>query len=117
MKRQPLHTRLGTIVSRKRKRRITINVVFSGFFTRLVSLKKRILSLAPRKSFTSNRKRKDIVALADIPLSDVFVSVSWDGHIRIRRLSEDSKKIERVGVVGPESVTIQKEKNFLTMLG
>ena len=49
-----------------------------------------------------------ITALAGIPFSDLFVSGSWDGYVRVWRLSEDSKKIERVGVVGHESVRKRK---------
>ena len=45
-----------------------------------------------------------ITAMACVPFSDLFVTGSWDGYIRVWRLSEDSKRIERVGVVGRESV-------------
>ncbi|EQL00987.1 hypothetical protein G6O67_002884 [Ophiocordyceps sinensis] len=41
-----------------------------------------------------------ITALKTIPYSDVILSGSWDGHIRVWKLSEDKKKIEHVGVLG-----------------
>ncbi|KJZ80437.1 hypothetical protein HIM_00287 [Hirsutella minnesotensis 3608] len=41
-----------------------------------------------------------ITALKTIPYSDVILSGSWDGHVRVWRLSEDKKKIEPVGVLG-----------------
>ncbi|KAK7427080.1 pre-rRNA processing protein [Neonectria magnoliae] len=40
-----------------------------------------------------------ITALKTIPYSDVIISGSWDGHIRVWRLSEDRRKIEPVGVL------------------
>ena len=45
-----------------------------------------------------------ITALKTIPYSDVFFSGSWDGYVRVWRLSEDKRKIEPVGVLsGPQS--------------
>ncbi|KYK61479.1 WD domain, G-beta repeat containing protein [Drechmeria coniospora] len=41
-----------------------------------------------------------ITALRTIPYSDVILSGSWDGHIRVWRLSEDKKSIEPVAVLG-----------------
>ncbi|KAK3945133.1 WD40-repeat-containing domain protein [Diplogelasinospora grovesii] len=41
-----------------------------------------------------------ITALRTIPYSDVILSGSWDGYVRVWRLSEDKKKIEPVGVLG-----------------
>ena len=45
-----------------------------------------------------------ITALATIPYSDVILSGSWDGHIRIWRVSDDRKKIEALGVVGSSTI-------------
>ncbi|KAK0316199.1 pre-rRNA processing protein [Friedmanniomyces endolithicus] len=42
-----------------------------------------------------------ITALRAIPFSDTFVSGSWDGVIRVWRISEDKRRIESLGVVGP----------------
>lgn len=41
-----------------------------------------------------------ITALKTIPYSDIILSGSWDGHVRVWRLSEDKRKIEPVGVLG-----------------
>jgi ribosomal RNA-processing protein 9 len=41
-----------------------------------------------------------ITALKTIPYSDVILSGSWDGHVRVWKLSEDKKKIEQIGVLG-----------------
>ncbi|KAK0937607.1 pre-rRNA processing protein [Friedmanniomyces endolithicus] len=42
-----------------------------------------------------------ITALRAIPFSDTFVSGSWDGVVRVWRVSEDKRRIESLGVVGP----------------
>ncbi|KAF4594978.1 rRNA processing protein RRP9 [Ophiocordyceps camponoti-floridani] len=41
-----------------------------------------------------------ITALRTIPYSDVILSGSWDGHVRVWRLTDDKKKIEPVAVLG-----------------
>ncbi|KAH7033327.1 WD40-repeat-containing domain protein [Microdochium trichocladiopsis] len=41
-----------------------------------------------------------ITALRTLPYSDVILSGSWDGQVRVWQLSEDKKKIEPVGVLG-----------------
>ncbi|KAL7948947.1 WD40-repeat-containing domain protein [Trichoderma barbatum] len=41
-----------------------------------------------------------ITALKTIPYSDVILSGSWDGHVRVWRLSEDKKKIDLVATLG-----------------
>ncbi|TKA65715.1 hypothetical protein B0A55_09767 [Friedmanniomyces simplex] len=47
-----------------------------------------------------------ITALRAIPFSDTFVSGSWDGVIRVWRISEDKRRIEPLGVVGPTDTSI-----------
>ncbi|RKF58632.1 putative WD repeat-containing protein C2E1P5.05 [Erysiphe neolycopersici] len=44
-----------------------------------------------------------ITALASIPYSDVVLSGSWDGFLRVWRVSDDKKKLEAVGVVGRQA--------------
>ncbi|TQS37716.1 hypothetical protein Golomagni_01798 [Golovinomyces magnicellulatus] len=44
-----------------------------------------------------------ITALATIPYSDVVLSGSWDGVLRVWKVSEDKKKLEAVGII--DSVT------------
>lgn len=41
-----------------------------------------------------------ITALKTIPYSDLILSGSWDGYVRVWKLSEDKRQIERVGVLG-----------------
>lgn len=46
------------------------------------------------------RQPRWITALATVPYSDVVLSGSWDGQVRIWRVSEDKKRLESMGVVG-----------------
>ena len=41
-----------------------------------------------------------ITALVTVPYSDLILSGSWDGWVRVWRVSADKKRIERVGVLG-----------------
>ncbi|KAH6845555.1 WD40-repeat-containing domain protein [Chaetomium sp. MPI-CAGE-AT-0009] len=43
---------------------------------------------------------RGITALRTVPYSDVILSGSWDGCVRVWRLSDDKRKIEVVGVLG-----------------
>ncbi|KAL5318039.1 hypothetical protein ACEPPN_015143 [Leptodophora sp. 'Broadleaf-Isolate-01'] len=45
-----------------------------------------------------------ITALATIPYSDVILTGSWDGEVRAWRVSEDKKRIEAVGTLGPSGI-------------
>ncbi|KAI9670449.1 MAG: pre-rRNA processing protein [Trizodia sp. TS-e1964] len=42
-----------------------------------------------------------ITALATVPYTDVILSGSWDGAVRAWRVSDDRKRIEALGPVGP----------------
>lgn len=46
------------------------------------------------------RQPRWITALATVPYSDLVVSGSWDGEMRIWRVSGDKRRLEAVGVVG-----------------
>ncbi|KAK5662948.1 hypothetical protein OQA88_6360 [Cercophora sp. LCS_1] len=46
---------------------------------------------------------RSITALRTIPYSDVILSGSWDGCVRVWKLTEDKKKIEVVGILGSQS--------------
>ncbi|KAH8650912.1 WD40-repeat-containing domain protein [Tricladium varicosporioides] len=46
-----------------------------------------------------------ITALASLPYSDVIISGSWDGYVRVWRVSGDKKKLESCGVLGSPSAT------------
>ncbi|PSS02478.1 WD40-repeat-containing domain protein [Coniella lustricola] len=52
-----------------------------------------------------------ITALKTIPYSDVILSGSWDGYVRVWKLSEDKRRIERVGVLG---ATSDEEGNIIS---
>ena len=43
-----------------------------------------------------------ITALCAVPLADLVLSGSWDGCVRVWRVSEDRRKLEAVGVLGRE---------------
>lgn len=43
-----------------------------------------------------------ITALATIPYSNLIFSGSWDGTIRVWRVTPDNKKIQSVGTIGGE---------------
>ncbi|KUI57940.1 hypothetical protein VP1G_05236 [Cytospora mali] len=44
-----------------------------------------------------------ITALKTIPYSDIILSGSWDGYVRVWKLSDDKRRIERAGVLGASS--------------
>jgi len=50
-----------------------------------------------------------VTALKTIPYSDVFFSGSWDGYIRVWRLSEDKRKIEPIGVLSEKQDSTHDE--------
>ncbi|KAK4147248.1 WD40-repeat-containing domain protein [Dichotomopilus funicola] len=57
----------------------------------------------PDPSVVPAPQPRGITALRTIPYSDVILSGSWDGCVRVWRLSEDKRKIEVVGVLGGPS--------------
>lgn len=46
------------------------------------------------------RQPRWITALATVPLSDLIFSGSWDGEVRVWKISEDKRRLEGVGVIG-----------------
>ncbi|CAN8095786.1 unnamed protein product [Discula destructiva] len=52
-----------------------------------------------------------ITALRTIPYSDTILTGSWDGYIRVWKLSEDKRRLERVGVLG---ATTDENGNILS---
>lgn len=56
-----------------------------------------------------------ITALATVPYSDLILSGSWDGHVRVWKVSQDKKRLEKLGIVGrqqQQQVTFnQQEEN------
>ncbi|MCJ1245102.1 pre-rRNA processing protein [Trapelia coarctata] len=58
----------------------------------------------PSEKVPSPPQPRWITALAAVPYSDLVVSGSWDGWVRVWRVSEDKKKLEAVGTVGKAEV-------------
>lgn len=56
-----------------------------------------------------------ITALTTIPYSDVVLSGSWDGQVRVWRVSEDKKKLEVVGTVSPADAEIKGVVNDISV--
>ncbi|KAI1214944.1 WD40 repeat-like protein [Annulohypoxylon truncatum] len=56
-----------------------------------------------------------ITALRTLPYSDLILSGSWDGCVRVWKLSDDKKKIESVGVLGNSSSGIDPVHNGMDM--
>lgn len=54
----------------------------------------------PRRTSTPPPQPRWITALRTVPYSDVILSGSWDGYIRVWKLNDDKRKIEPVGVLG-----------------
>ena len=46
------------------------------------------------------RQPRWITALATIPYSDLVLSGSWDGRVRVWRVSGDKRKLEPMGIIG-----------------
>ncbi|KAI4171307.1 MAG: hypothetical protein LQ343_004384 [Gyalolechia ehrenbergii] len=57
-----------------------------------------------------------VTALATIPYSDLILSGSWDGRVRVWRVSEDKKRIEDVGVLG-QRLIVATENGDTRMTG
>ena len=47
-----------------------------------------------------------ITALKAIPFSDVFVTGSWDGHVRAWRISSDKRRIEPIGPLATPEIDV-----------
>ncbi|OTB05794.1 hypothetical protein M426DRAFT_56231 [Hypoxylon sp. CI-4A] len=56
-----------------------------------------------------------ITALRTLPYSDLILSGSWDGYIRVWKLSEDKRKIEPAGILGNPSSSIDIVSNGASM--
>jgi ribosomal RNA-processing protein 9 len=61
------------------------------------------------KKVPSPPEARWITALVVIPYSDLILSGSWDGHIRVWRISQDKKRLEAVGALGSGGVQSEIE--------
>jgi ribosomal RNA-processing protein 9 len=57
----------------------------------------------PDPSVIPSPQPRWITALKTMPYSDLIVSGSWDGRVRVWRLSKDKRKIEPVSVLGQDT--------------
>ncbi|KAI0852261.1 WD40 repeat-like protein [Daldinia vernicosa] len=56
-----------------------------------------------------------ITALRTLPYSDLILSGSWDGYVRVWRLSDDKRKIEPAGILGnPSTADIPEDTETAT---
>lgn len=53
--------------------------------------------LVPPESARTKPQARWITALRAIPFSDIFVTGSWDGHVRAWKISSDKRQIEPLG--------------------
>jgi ribosomal RNA-processing protein 9 len=52
------------------------------------------------KERPGRKKARWITALTTIPLTDIVLSGSWDGYVRIWRVTPDRRRMEAVGILG-----------------
>lgn len=65
----------------------------------------------PSKSEIPAPTPRWITALRTIPYSDIILSGSWDGQIKVWQLSEDKRKIEPLGVLGGQDKESSEEED------
>lgn len=58
------------------------------------------------KKPVGREKARWITALTSLPFSDVVVSGSWDGSIRVWRVTPDRRRLESLGAVGASSTSM-----------
>jgi ribosomal RNA-processing protein 9 len=59
--------------------------------------------ISPDLKRPGRRKPRWITALTTIPLADVILTGSWDGYIRVWKITPDRRRIEAVGVISSAS--------------
>ncbi|XXH00268.1 histone chaperone [Hypoxylon texense] len=55
-----------------------------------------------------------ITALRTLPYSDLVLSGSWDGYVRVWRLSDDKRKLEPAGILGTPSSSVGAVPNGIS---
>ena len=63
--------------------------------------------LDPNDAFIPKSPARWITALRAIPFSDVFVTGSWDGYVRVWKISSDKRRIEAIGPIGCVEDTVE----------
>lgn len=64
----------------------------------------------PDHEISAKPQPRWITALATVPYSDLVLSGSWDGCVRVWKVSSDKKQIEAVGVVGKDGPTVDGQE-------
>lgn len=64
----------------------------------------------PDHEIPSKPQPRWITALATVPYSDLVLSGSWDGCVRVWKVSSDKKQIEAVGVLGKDGPTVEGQE-------
>ena len=76
--------------------------------------------MEPKESFAEENPNQDvsgqpqprwITALSTIPYSDLVLSGSWDGEVRVWKVSEDKRSLEALGTVGKTKVDAANEED------
>lgn len=65
-----------------------------------LALEKASAEIQPDPKVIPPPQPRWITALRTIPYSDVILTGSWDGYIRVWKLSEDKRSLQRLGVLG-----------------
>ncbi|KAI9818130.1 MAG: pre-rRNA processing protein [Pycnora praestabilis] len=55
-----------------------------------------------------------ITALATVPYSDLIISGSWNGQLKVWQVSEDKRRIEAVGVVGSVEGSVVGQQRLIS---
>ncbi|KAL8953645.1 MAG: hypothetical protein Q9222_000482 [Ikaeria aurantiellina] len=63
----------------------------------------------PNPKVVGQPQPRRITALATVPYSDLVLSGSWDGWVRVWKITEDKKRIEEVGKMGKNSMVEERE--------
>lgn len=67
----------------------------------------------PDKKVPGEPQPRGVTALATIPYSDLILSGSWDGELRVWRVSEDKRRIEALGTVGNAVIDVSTVRNIV----
>ncbi|KAF3065040.1 putative WD repeat-containing protein C2E1P5.05 [Daldinia childiae] len=70
--------------------------------------------IAPTPKVVPPPQPRWITALRTLPYSDLILSGSWDGYVRVWRLSDDKRKIEPAGILGNPSTADTPEDTETT---
>ncbi|KAI1647280.1 WD40 repeat-like protein [Daldinia loculata] len=73
--------------------------------------------IAPTPKVVPPPQPRWITALRTLPYSDLILSGSWDGYVRVWRLSDDKRKIEPAGILGNPSTADTPEDTETTTNG